>query len=62
MCTGFSIDGIPATLLDTAGIRNGGDTVEKIGIERSRLTAQGADIVVMVMDAEVRNSEEKVVH
>ena len=46
----LSIDGVPVTLLDTAGIHEGSDTVEKIGIERASSTARGADLIVMVMD------------
>ena len=48
-----NIGGLPATLLDTAGIRSEtDDEVEKIGVERSRAAAAGADIVVLVVDAE----------
>ena len=48
----MNIAGIPAVLLDTAGIRSEtDDEVEKIGVERSRAAAAGADIVVLVVDA-----------
>jgi tRNA U34 5-carboxymethylaminomethyl modifying GTPase MnmE/TrmE len=46
------IGGIPITLLDTAGLRESGDLVEQIGVERSLAAARQADIVAMVVDAE----------
>jgi tRNA modification GTPase len=47
----FVVDGIPISLIDTAGLRDTEDTVEKIGVERSRKTMADADIVVVMLDA-----------
>lgn len=50
MSSDLSIEGVPVKVLDTAGIREGSDRVEQIGIERASATARGADLVLMVMD------------
>ncbi|KAL4457553.1 hypothetical protein ABPG75_012418 [Micractinium tetrahymenae] len=49
---GIVIGGVPITLLDTAGLRDSGDLVEQIGVERSLAAARQADIVLMVVDGE----------
>src|SRR6476620_8706666 len=46
----FIVDNIPVSLVDTAGLRETSDTVEKIGVERARRTMIDADIVMAVVD------------
>lgn len=45
------VGGIPIQVLDTAGIRETVDQVEKIGVERSRQAANSADLVLLTIDA-----------
>ena len=47
------LQGVPLTLLDTAGIRSTSDRVEQIGIERSRSALQAADAVLLLFDLSV---------
>ncbi len=46
-----NINGIPLKLVDTAGIREAEDAVEKIGIIKSKEVAQDADLVIAIFDA-----------
>ncbi len=45
------VGGIPVQVLDTAGIRESVDEVERIGIARSQTAAQAADLVLLTIDA-----------
>ncbi|MEY3463039.1 MAG: tRNA modification GTPase MnmE [Cyanobacteriota bacterium] len=47
------LEGVPLTLLDTAGIRDSGDRVEQLGIERSRAALAAADVVLLLFDLSV---------
>lgn len=45
-----TINSIPLKLLDTAGIRETIDVVEKIGVERSRTAVNDADLILLVLN------------
>lgn len=46
----IDVDGIPVHLIDTAGIRNANNEVEKIGIEKSRKAAEAAELIIAIFD------------
>ncbi|MEA4882781.1 MAG: tRNA uridine-5-carboxymethylaminomethyl(34) synthesis GTPase MnmE [Clostridia bacterium] len=48
-----SINGIPVRLVDTAGLRQSEDPVERIGVERARTALAEAEIVLAVIDGSV---------
>ena len=51
-------DGIPITLIDTAGIRATTDQLESLGVERTRRVAADADLLVIVVDGSQALTEE----
>ena len=53
-----SIEGLPVVFVDTAGIRETFDSIELMGIERSRRAAQEADLVLWLVDGSRPLSEE----
>src|SRR5438067_1572036 len=56
----IALDGVPVTLIDTAGIRTTVDAVELMGVERTRRTASDAELLVVVIDgSQSMNAEDK---
>jgi tRNA modification GTPase trmE len=56
----LSINGISVNLIDTAGIRETQDVVEKIGVERSISSIENADIILLVLDTSDKlNAEDR---
>jgi tRNA modification GTPase len=45
------VDGLPISLVDTAGLRPSVDPLEQIGVERARAAIRTADVVALVVDA-----------
>ena len=54
----INIEGIPFKIIDTAGIRNAKDQVEKIGIEKAKEIAKDADFIIVMIDASGELSKE----
>lgn len=54
----LNIDGIPLKIIDTAGIRDTEDIVEKIGVDRARESIDIADLVIAVFDVSRDLSDE----
>lgn len=53
-----NVDGVPLKLIDTAGIHQTNDTVEKIGVERSKKALESADLVLLLIDGSEELTDE----
>ncbi len=57
----ITLNGVAINFIDTAGIRETKDIVEKIGVDKSKKTAENADIILFVLNNnEIISDEEKV--
>lgn len=52
------IDGMPLHIIDTAGLREGADEVERIGIERAWTEIQNADRILFMLDATTTDAQD----
>ncbi|MCY7848027.1 tRNA uridine-5-carboxymethylaminomethyl(34) synthesis GTPase MnmE [Bacillus haynesii] len=55
-----NVRGVPLRLVDTAGIRETEDIVERIGVERSRQVLKEADLILLVLNYSEPLSEEDI--
>ena len=53
------IDGHKITLQDTAGIRDSNDSIELMGINKSKFTSQNCDILIKLFDPKINIEEQK---
>ncbi len=59
LCESMEADGIRFNFLDTAGIREGGDVIEKIGVERSKKAVESADVILFLTDLSTPETAEE---
>lgn len=55
----ITLNGVAINFIDTAGIRKTEDIVEKIGVDKSKKTAENADIILFVLNNNETISEEE---
>lgn len=56
----ITIKGIPLKLIDTAGIREAKDEVEKIGIEKSKEHIKNSDLIIAIFDSTQKLKQEDI--
>ena len=58
----ISIDGVPLKIIDTAGIRNASDEVERIGVQKAVEIAKKSDVVIAIFDVsrELNKEDEEI--
>lgn len=58
----INLNGVTLNLMDTAGIRQTADVVEKIGVDRAKNAAENADLIIYVVDSsrELDDNDEEI--
>lgn len=56
----INIEGIPIKIIDTAGIRETEDVIEKIGIEKSKDKINDADLIILMLDSSNKIEQEDI--
>lgn len=56
----IQIDGIPLHIVDTAGIRNTTDIIEKEGIKRAKNELEKADIILLVVEGPIKYDQNSI--
>ena len=59
-----SLEGVPLKIIDTAGIRNAQDEVEKIGVDKAVEISQKSDIIIAIFDIsrELNDEDKKIIN
>ena len=55
----ITLEGVQVNFIDTAGIRDTSDIVEKIGVDKSKKTAENSDLIVLVLNNNEELSDEE---
>ena len=54
----MELGGLPVRLIDTAGLRDSDDPIERLGVERSRSAMEAAELILVLWDSSLPASEE----
>jgi len=54
----FKIEGIPVIIVDTAGLREAKETIEKEGVKRAEIEIKEADLVLYVVDISKKDNQD----
>lgn len=56
----ISIKGMPVRIVDTAGIRETADVIEKLGVEKTMTEMEDADLIILMLEAEVKPNADEI--
>jgi tRNA modification GTPase len=56
----ISIKGIPVRIVDTAGIRETADVIEKLGVAKTLSEIEGADLIILMLEAEIKPNADEI--